>query len=916
MAANLGLKTQTSNLSLLLDSNNIASYPRTGTTWTDLSGNGYNGTLTNGTAFSFIDNSMFFDGTNDYVDVANTGTQFQFANTTFTVSLWIKTSSSTGGVIVSKGATASTAGWLFQFDAAGTVSGTTKGSDGTNTYNRTSTATVNNNTWKNIVAVYTTNTTTLGSNTISIYVDGVLSNGTGTLGGLVYATTADTIQIGRRPTGAYWSGSIANIQIYSRALTAAEILNNYNTSKVTFDSTFTSKPNTNNLLFSLDASNTNSYPGSGTTWTDLTGLGRNGTLTNGPTFSSANGGSIVFDGSNDYVDMGTSTYCNITDISFSAWVYLKSGGSNYTIVSRYFNTTQNGFLVYYDSASGRFFADGRESSAAYLSVGTTGRYTVNNWYHVTWTKSANFWSIYVNGVLDTSAGIGNGTTAFTNNNMWLGGGDLGGGGRFYGFVNLAQVNIYNKALSATEVLGNYNSTKSKFGSLNDLVFYFDANNTNSYPGSGTSWYDLSGNSRTGTLTNGPTFSSANGGSVVFDGTNDYVDVTNTATAFSFANTTFTVNIWFKQSSLANGALISKAGTTGGWSVWAISDGTINSFMKNGSSVDNYDRFTSAVITPNTWVNIVAVFTTSTTVAGNNTVTHYVNGVLNTGTVIVGSGAYGSETSTNLFIGRRSTSPYFPGNIAFVQIYNRGLSATEVLKTFNDTKAKFSLVDNLAFYLDAGNVNSYSGVGTAWNDLVPSTKVATLNNTNTFSKLNGGNITFDGSLNFVDISNTAALYGFADSTFTVSIWFRQSALSNGALITKITGTALSGGSAGWAIWTQSDGTILSYFKNGASGYAYSRKSTAVITANAWINITAVMTTSTTVAGNNSITHYVNGAVNTGTTTSTNTYLTDTTTNMNLGPYFTGNISFVQIYDRALTATEISQNYNNVKSRFNL
>ena len=56
---------------------------------------------------------------------------------------------------------------------------------------------------------------------------------------------------------------------------------------------------TSGLIFYLDAANTRSYPGSGTTWTDLSGNGNTGTLTNGPTYSSANGGQIVFDGSND-----------------------------------------------------------------------------------------------------------------------------------------------------------------------------------------------------------------------------------------------------------------------------------------------------------------------------------------------------------------------------------------------------------------------------------------------------------------------------------------------------------------------------------------------------------------------------------------------------------------------------------------
>ena len=230
-----GPKIITSGCVLSLDAADIFSYPRTGTTWKDLSGNNNNGTLTNGPTFSAGNmGSISLDGTNDYVDTVNTGTTFQFANVTFTVSLWIKTNA-TSGVIISKGATASTAGWMFQFDSAGTVSGTTKGSDGTNTYNRTSIATVNNNTWRNIVSVYTTNTTTLASNTTSIYIDGVLSNGTGTLGGLVYATTTDTVQIGRRPSGAYWSGSVSNLLIYNRELTAAEILQNYNATKSRFN---------------------------------------------------------------------------------------------------------------------------------------------------------------------------------------------------------------------------------------------------------------------------------------------------------------------------------------------------------------------------------------------------------------------------------------------------------------------------------------------------------------------------------------------------------------------------------------------------------------------------------------------------------------------------------------------------------
>ena len=86
------------------------------------------------------------------------------------------------------------------------------------------------------------------------------------------------------------------------------------------------------LVLTLDASSQRSYPGSGTTWYDLSGNGNNGTLTNGPTFDSGNGGSIVFDGTNDYVNGPTTNSVignNISLISLSAWVKITGTGAAY-----------------------------------------------------------------------------------------------------------------------------------------------------------------------------------------------------------------------------------------------------------------------------------------------------------------------------------------------------------------------------------------------------------------------------------------------------------------------------------------------------------------------------------------------------------------------------------------------------------
>jgi len=224
----------TNNLLLSLDASNQSSYPRSGTTWTDISSNNYVGTLTNGPTFNSSNGgSISFDGSNDYVDVANTGTTFQFSNTTFSVNCWVTPSALAAGVVISKGASASIGGWLIQMNADGTFTVTTKFSNGNTCSTRTTALAAVANTPCNIVAVITTNTTTQGSNNILLYFNGVASQGSLTLSN-VYSATSDTVQIGRRPTGNYFSGRISSVQIYNRALTAAEILDSYNGIKSKF----------------------------------------------------------------------------------------------------------------------------------------------------------------------------------------------------------------------------------------------------------------------------------------------------------------------------------------------------------------------------------------------------------------------------------------------------------------------------------------------------------------------------------------------------------------------------------------------------------------------------------------------------------------------------------------------------------
>lgn len=219
-----------------------------------------------------------------------------------------------------------------------------------------------------------------------------------------------------------------------------------------------------------------------------------------------------------------------------------------------------------------------------------------------------------------------------------------------------------------------------------LVLALDASDRNSYIGSGSTWKDLSGNGYNCNLQNSPTFSSTNLGNFSFNGVNQFGDVTNTLTAFNFSNTTFTLSLWLKTSSNLNVGIVSKGGSTGGWSLWSLG-GTATARLLNGSSSDATYASSIASIIDNKWHNVTVIYTTSTTVAANSNVQIYIDGYLNQGAVTK-LFTYGTEAVT-MNLSRRSTS-YWLGSIASVQIYNRGLSAAEVLQNYNATKSRFGL----------------------------------------------------------------------------------------------------------------------------------------------------------------------------------------------------------------------------------
>jgi len=209
------------------------------------------------------------------------------------------------------------------------------------------------------------------------------------------------------------------------------------------------------LVLNLDAGVKESYSG-GTTWRDLKG-GNDGTLTNGPTFDRDKGGSIVFDGANNYVNCGQNF--NITSnnsFSLSVWVSPSSTGSWQGIFQRgrtagqlsdqhWYGIWQNGSKFVFGVSGGNL------SSSSNLSVGLI--------YNVTATQDTSGRRLYINGALDTS------TSHYYN------GSDpsvpLTVGSAYYGneYFNgeIFVASLYNRILTATEVAQNFNVTRHRFG---------------------------------------------------------------------------------------------------------------------------------------------------------------------------------------------------------------------------------------------------------------------------------------------------------------------------------------------------------------------------------------------------------------------------------------------------------------------
>ena len=311
---------------------------------------------------------------------------------------------------------------------------------------RNSLATVVANTWYHICMTYN------GTNA-SFYLDGSflstqtigtnnINNGVSLLGSYSSSSPSET-----------FNGNIAAARIYNRELTATEVLQNYNAQKSRFTNTIVQQ----GLVLNLDAGNNYSYAGAGTTIYDVSPTALSWTINNA-TYNSSDPKYFSYNGSNSWLESSTSAAYDSQTITMECWCYPNSLNQLGFIFEKGAVNTQ--YSMFFENANFQFRTYGLSNQD--VTITSTSFMTVNAWNHIVCTYASGTKITYVNGVQAGGLSGITGTLNTGGTNQYIG--KYGNAGNNYQFNGrIAESRVYNIALSAAQVLQNYNATKGRFG---------------------------------------------------------------------------------------------------------------------------------------------------------------------------------------------------------------------------------------------------------------------------------------------------------------------------------------------------------------------------------------------------------------------------------------------------------------------
>ena len=449
------------------------------------------------------------------------------------------------------------------------------------------------------------------------------------------------------------------------------------------------------VSLNLDVSFVSSYPKTGTTLYDLSGNNYSGTTTNVgisynsgiPGFFNLNGGYIENIGA-------TSSFSFIQNtgvFAISALVRPTDYTVEGSIMSTYRNLGEKGFTLGCGGTASGILDFRMDNGGGYvINNQISNFFTTNDWVFITIVGNGSNIQYYKDGALfSTSGSLGTLGTGNSGRILSVGAANV--------LINnwvgyISQTLIYNRTLSSSEVLQNYNAILQKFIRKTNLKLSLDAQNTNLYAVSTTTAYDVSGNYYDGTLTNGVQYVANGNGSWSFDFVDDSIANVGDVSSFSFIQNTgiFTVCAWVRltQFTTTQSAIMGNNRNITTEKGFLIAKGTstnaIRVVITNGSGTNSL--FTQQI--NNYFLNDDWVFVT---IVGEGTkVIFYRNGSLFQNGSNLGTLSTGDSTRT-LSVGRvNGTTLWWSGNISQTSIYDTSLTSTEILTIYNATKSRYGL----------------------------------------------------------------------------------------------------------------------------------------------------------------------------------------------------------------------------------
>lgn len=784
----------------------------TGTSAYDSSGNGNTGTITNSPPWvpgKFGSAVKLASASTQYVDAGSVS-----VTGAMTVSAWIKPSliGATMTVGARDGSTGNF-GWNFRVTNGGFLRLFISG-DGTTTGQADGATVFSTNTWYYVTGVFNP------GSSIIVYVNGVQDGiGTTSIPSSIFVAS-QTMKIGSRIiTGSIFDGTIDDFKIYNYARTPKQIIADMNASRPAVTSAVGSQI----TYWRFDE-------GYGTTANDASSNSKNGTISGASWTNSGKYSKAISVGTNtNSVSMGDVSFVDgLSQMAISMWLNPStlatakeilgkwtSGQTNFQVTTD--NTTSSEIRVYISSNGAT------DTGSNYCTTSGLGL-TTGAWQHlvINYDGSASSGTaikIYNNGspITCTVTGtIPSSLTSGTTSALKLGDYQANSTALLSSYD---EFKMYDYSLSSDEVKIEYNRGKAiAMGALSTASDGITASTgqDRSYcvPGdttscsapvgewkfdekTGTSAFDTSTNGITGTLTNGPLWASGKmGGSVSFDGSNDYVTMGDPASgALDFGNTSdITLEAWVYRSSTANnGTIFDKKGGTNStssgymllnWSP-ATDDGSICLYVSDGTN--QYETCTQTnVISTNQWYHVVAVFDQDS--ATNTKI--YINGIPNESATLGTIGNVGSlANATNFQLGRtgNSSTDMWPGKMDTVRVYNYALSKEQIAWAYNRGGPigywKFDECQGTTAYDSSGFGNN----GTITPGGAPNTAAGSCNSNTasemwsdgldttrgTSGKFNAG-LGFDGTNDTVTVADTSIL---TPSTATISSWVRFNQLSS-------------------------------------------------------------------------------------------------------------------------------------------